>query len=103
MRICVHAAGASGGFYAVRLAAAGFTITVNSRGEHLRAPRERGLSLHTSDLVETLAGRASGDPPNLGRKDVVLVATKSAALASVKLEPLLAADTLVGFPQIGMF
>jgi 2-dehydropantoate 2-reductase len=102
MRICIYGAGASGGFCAVRLAAAGHEVSVIARGAHLHAIRERGLSLQTGDAIETSAVHASDDPRDLGLQDVVIVATKSTALPSVRLEPLLGSYTMVAFPQNGM-
>jgi 2-dehydropantoate 2-reductase len=102
MRICIYGAGASGGFCAVRLASAGHEVSVVARGAHLHAIQERGLRLQTGDAVEICAVHASEDPHDLGPQDFVLVATKSAALSSVKLDPLLDAHTLVAFPQNGM-
>jgi 2-dehydropantoate 2-reductase len=88
----------------VRLSAAGHDVSVVARGEQLRAIRKDGLSLQTGDAVQTCTPRASDDPRDLGTQDVVLVAVKSTALASVAmgLAPLLHAETLVAFPQNGM-
>ena len=45
MRICVFGAGAIGGNFATRLAAAGNEVSVVARGAHLEAIRARGLTL----------------------------------------------------------
>ena len=45
MRICVFGAGAIGGNFAARLAAAGNEVSIVARGAHLEAIRARGLTL----------------------------------------------------------
>ena len=45
MKICVIGAGAIGGLLAAKLVAAGMTVSVVARGEHLKTIRERGLVL----------------------------------------------------------
>src|SRR6266481_943569 len=45
MNITIIGAGAIGGHIAAKLAAAGERVTVVARGEHLKAIRERGLTL----------------------------------------------------------
>ena len=49
MRICVFGAGAIGGNFAARLAAAGNDVSVIVRGAHLDAIRQRGLTLLTGE------------------------------------------------------
>ena len=67
MRICVFGAGAIGGNYATRLAAAGNEVSVVARGPHLEAIRANGLTLLTGDkkIVAKVAGKhfAKGWPP----------------------------------------
>ena len=45
MHICVVGAGAIGGLLAAKLAESGQNVRVVARGEHLKAIRERGLTL----------------------------------------------------------
>ena len=45
MRIAAMAAGAVGGYFGARLAAAGSDVTFVARGAHLEAMRARGLRL----------------------------------------------------------
>jgi 2-dehydropantoate 2-reductase len=49
MRICVIGAGAIGGFVGARFAFAGHEVSLVARGAHLRAIRERGLTLIEAD------------------------------------------------------
>ena len=87
----VVGAGAVGGYYAARLAAAGHDVAVVARGAHLEAIRTRGLWVWSplGDLV--VHPRASADPADLGPADVVLYAVKTYdnATALAHLPPLL--------------
>jgi 2-dehydropantoate 2-reductase len=104
MRICVVGAGATGGHFAVKLAAAGHDVAVVARGAHLAAIRAAGLTLHEGAGVCAARVAASDDTAAFGPQDFVLVAVKATGLAAIagSLAPLIGADTLVGFPQNGM-
>ena len=47
MRVAVMGAGAVGGYFGARLAAAGTDVTFIARGEHLKAMQTRGLRVHS--------------------------------------------------------
>lgn len=104
MRICVFGAGAIGGNFAARLAAAGNEVSVVARGAHLEAIRARGLTLLTGDRKIVAPVRASDRPVELGPQDAVLVTAKASGLAALAdgLSPLLGADTPVAFVQNGI-
>src|SRR4029453_9525707 len=77
MRIAVMAAGAVGGYFGARLAAAGHDVTFIARGAHRDAIRRDGLKiesalgdLHLEDVDVT------DDPKEAGPADVVLFAVK---------------------------
>src|SRR6266542_4819660 len=77
MRIAVMAAGAVGGYFGARLAAAGHDVTFIARGAHRDAIRREGLKiesalgdLHLEDVDVT------DDPKEAGPADVVLFAVK---------------------------
>jgi 2-dehydropantoate 2-reductase len=77
MRIAVMAAGAVGGYFGARLAAAGHEVAFIARGAHLAAIREHGLKiesvrgdLHLKDV------QATADPAAVGAVDIVLFAVK---------------------------
>jgi 2-dehydropantoate 2-reductase len=77
MRIAVMAAGAVGGYFGARLAAAGHDVTFIARGAHRDAIRRDGLKiesalgeLHLKDVNVT------DDPKQVGPVDVVLFAVK---------------------------
>jgi len=104
MRICVFGAGAIGGNYATRLAAAGNDVSVVARGAHLEAIRARGLTMLVGDQRIVAPVRASDRPADLGPQDAVLVTMKSSGLAALaeSIGPLLRADTPVAFVQNGI-
>src|SRR4029453_13546330 len=77
MRIAVMAAGAVGGYFGARLAAAGHDVTFIARGAHRDAIRREGLKiesalgdLHLKDVNVT------DDPTQAGPADVVLFAAQ---------------------------
>ena len=66
MRICVFGAGAIGGNFAARLAAAGNEVSIVVRGAHLEAIRARGLTLLAGDKKIMAKVKASDRPADLG-------------------------------------
>jgi 2-dehydropantoate 2-reductase len=104
MRICVFGAGAIGGNFAARLAAAGNDVSVIARGAHLEAIRQRGLTLLTGERKIVARVRASDRPSDLGPQDAILVTMKAcgqAALADA-VGPLMGPETSVAFVQNGI-
>ena len=79
MRYIIYGAGAVGGTIAGRLQQAGREVVMICRGEHLRAVRERGLTLRTPDGDLQLPVPAVGHPRELTFRpdDVVLLTMKS--------------------------
>ena len=104
MRICVFGAGAIGGNFAARLAAAGNEVSVVARGPHLDAIRVRGLTLLAGDKKISVAVKASDRPADLGPQDAVLVTLKACSqhVLGATIGPLLQPDTAVAFVQNGI-
>ena len=104
MRICVFGAGAIGGNFAARLAAAGNEVSVVVRGAHLEAIRARGLILLAGDKKITAPVKASDRPAELGPQDAVLVTMKASSQHQLAqtVGPLLGPDTPVVFAQNGI-
>src|SRR4051812_16895373 len=77
MHIGVMGAGAIGGYFATRPAAAGPQLALVAPGPHPPAIRERGLHLH-SDLgdVQVRPAAATDDPHDVGPVDVLLFTVK---------------------------
>ncbi len=104
MKICVFGAGAIGGHGAARLARGGADVSVVTRGAHLAAMVERGITVRAPDGTFTAKVRASSDPASLGRQDAVIVTMKAPSLPSLAagIGPLLGPDTPVAFVMNGV-
>lgn len=83
MRICVYGAGAVGGHIAGRLATAGAEVSVIARGAPLDAIRHEGLRVRTATGELVSRPLVTDRPADLGPQDLVIVAVKAPALASV--------------------
>jgi 2-dehydropantoate 2-reductase len=98
MRIAVVGAGAVGGVFGARLAAAGHDVTFIARGATLAVLRARGLqldSVHGDVRLPVVA--ATDDPASVGPVDLVLVGVKATQVAAIAptLAPLLGSATAV--------
>ena len=106
MRICVIGAGAIGGLVGARLAFAGHDVSLVARGVHLRAIRERGLTLIEVDGHERVAqvACATDDITSVGYQDLVIVALKAHQMEPVlsQIKQLCHAETLVEPMQNGI-
>jgi 2-dehydropantoate 2-reductase len=105
MRVAVMAAGAVGGYFGARLAAAGHDVAFIARGAHRDAIRCDGLriesalgDLHLNDINVT------DDPQQVGPVDLVLFAVKlwDTETAGEQTRPLLGAHTRVITLQNGV-
>jgi 2-dehydropantoate 2-reductase len=100
MKICVFGAGAVGGHIAAKLAAHGHDVSVVTRGAHLEAIRNKGITLVHG--AQTIHGRVrTGNP---GVQDFVFVTLKANALGAFAdaAPPLLGRETRVVFAQNGI-
>jgi 2-dehydropantoate 2-reductase len=97
MRIAIVGAGAIGAWLGVRLANAGFDISVLARSEALAAIRRHGLRLVADGTTHTTLVKASDRAADLGVQDLVVLAVKGPALVSVVpgMFPLLDSATTV--------
>ncbi|AKJ27707.1 2-dehydropantoate 2-reductase [Caldimonas brevitalea] len=98
VKVCVYGAGAIGGFIGARLAARGAAVSAIARGANAEALRQHGWRLQTAAGLEQAPVQAvAEDAAQLGPQDLVVVAVKGHALASVArgIAPLLAAHTVV--------
>ncbi|MGR3639448.1 ketopantoate reductase family protein [Alterinioella nitratireducens] len=105
MQITVMGAGAMGGYFGARLAAAGHEVTLVARGAHLAALQEHGLRLHSPKGDLHLPGlRAVGDVGAAGQADVILFTVKNGDLeaAAASLKPTLREETMVVTCQNGV-
>ena len=105
MRVAVMAAGAVGGYFGARIAAAGHDVAFIARGAHCDAIRQNGLTiesalgdLHLNDVNVT------DDPRQVGPVDVVLFAVKlwDSETAGEQTRPLVGSNTRVITLQNGV-
>ena len=97
MRIAIFGTGGAGGYFGAHLARAGEDVVFIARGEHLRAIREQGLRVETSDGEIIAESKATDDPAEVGPVDVVLVGVKTwqVADAARAMRPMIAPHTFV--------
>ena len=97
MKVAIYGAGAIGGWIGVKLAQAGHEVGVVARGATLAALCEQGLRMIEGGSTQTVDVQAAEDPVALGVQDLVVVAVKGPAMASVAahIAPLLGAQTVV--------
>jgi 2-dehydropantoate 2-reductase len=97
VRVCIFGAGAIGGYIAVELASAGHAVCVIARGAHLRAIRERGLTLKIEGREKVARVASSDDPGAFGPQDLVVCALKAhqAYESAPAFAPLLGRETAV--------
>jgi len=105
MRIAVFGAGAVGGYFGARLAAAGEDVTFIARGAHLAAIRKTGLRIESPNGNLTLhPAQATDDPASIGVVDYVMFAVKLFDTEAVAraCKPLIGPDTTVLALQNGV-
>ncbi|MET0670914.1 MAG: 2-dehydropantoate 2-reductase, partial [Xanthobacteraceae bacterium] len=77
MRIAAMAAGAVGGYFGARMAAAGHDVHFIARGNLLHAIRRNGLKVEsTFGNLHIPNANATSDPKDVGPVDIVLFAVK---------------------------
>ena len=105
MRLAVMAAGAVGGYYGARMAAAGHDVAFLARGAHGEAIRREGLKLESAlgDL-HLKNVQVTDDSKRVGQVDVVLFAVKlwDTESAGEQTRPLVGRDTRVITLQNGV-
>ncbi|MFY2558146.1 ketopantoate reductase family protein [Corallococcus terminator] len=94
MRFAIVGSGGVGGYYGARLVRGGHEVGFLARGAHLKAMRERGLTVLSQEGDFTVPVRAEEDAARLGPVDVVVLAVKNYDVASVltQVKTLLAAS-----------
>ena len=105
MRIAVMAAGAVGGYYGARLAAAGHEVFFIARGAQLAAMRESGLTLDSAHgNLHLPHPNVTDDPATVGPVDIVLFTVKlwDTEKAAEQARPLIGPQTRVVTLQNGV-
>jgi 2-dehydropantoate 2-reductase len=98
MRIAVMAAGAVGGYFGGRLAAAGHDVSFIARGAQLEAIRKNGLKIESPlGNLHLDKARATSDPKEVGPVDLVLFAVKlwDTEIAAEATRPMVGPQTRV--------
>src|SRR6202042_1075906 len=86
MNITVIGAGAIGGHIAAKLAAAGESVKVVARGEHLKAIRERGLKLKENGEEIVARGGRGDRTAEAGGAALIVLGVKAHQLAPIAAE-----------------
>ncbi|WP_295855279.1 2-dehydropantoate 2-reductase [uncultured Xylophilus sp.] len=97
-RICIVGAGAIGGFIGARLAAVrSVPVAAIARGATLQALRDHGWRLQQDGALLQAPAIATDRAEDLGPQDLVVIAVKGPALASVaaSIAPLIGPDTVL--------
>jgi 2-dehydropantoate 2-reductase len=105
MKILVMGAGAVGGYFGARLAAAGSDVTFVARGAHLAAIRDQGLRIESPlGNVHVKPAKVTDDPTSAGIVDAALFAVKlwDTEEAAERLRPVVAPGTAVISLQNGV-
>ena len=98
MKIAIYGSGGVGGYFGARLAQAGNEVHFIARGAHLRAMKEKGLTVQSgAGNIHLPEPQVHEDPAEIGPVDVVMYAVKLGDVerAAQKLKPLLHERTLV--------
>src|SRR3569623_3578 len=97
MRIGVVGAGAIGGRLAIPLGMQGHEISALARGETLAALRKKPWRLTRDDRSYEVSVNASSDARDLGVQDMIIIAVKGPAMASVApiIGPMIGPNTIV--------
>ena len=106
MKIAMMGSGGVGGFFGGRLAHAGYDVSFIARGTHLAAMRERGILIENKQQGEIRVPkvRATDDPAQIGRVDLVIVSVKlwDTESAAKQIKPLVGPQTGVLSLQNGV-
>jgi 2-dehydropantoate 2-reductase len=104
MRIAVIGAGAVGGYFGARLAAANLDVSFIARGEHLKSMQKNGLRIRSVQGDLEIRSQFTSDPNQVGVVDLILFSVKSQDTeeAAKLLAPLMSAKTMVLSLQNGV-
>jgi len=98
MRIAVVGAGGVGAGFGAALAKAGADVTFIARGAHLAAMKKDGLKVQGDrGEIHLVPTRATDDPAEIGKVDVVLFCVKlwDVESAGARIKPIIGPDTAV--------
>jgi 2-dehydropantoate 2-reductase len=104
MKFLIAGAGAIGAYIGARMAEAGLDVTLFARGPHLRAMRERGVQVKSSEGDFIARPAIARSLEEVGPVDVVFLAVKAHGLPALapQLKPVLGPETTVVSTQNGI-
>ncbi len=105
LKVLIMGAGAVGGYFGARLAAAGTDVTFVARGSHLTAIRKEGLRVESPlGDVHVRPAKVIDDPVSVGIVDAVLFAVKlwDTDEAALRIKPIVKPGTAVISLQNGV-
>ncbi|MBI1993660.1 MAG: 2-dehydropantoate 2-reductase [Deltaproteobacteria bacterium] len=104
MRIAVVGAGAVGGYFGARLAAAGHEVGFVARGRHLEEARREGLKIKSVQGDLHIRALFTSEPREIGPVDLILFCVKSYGTeeAAGKMVPLIGKETAILSLQNGI-
>jgi 2-dehydropantoate 2-reductase len=104
MKICIFGAGAVGSMIGGELARASQDVTLITRGPHLRAMQENGLTVNMNGTEHHTRPTCTDDPGEPGIQDFVIFTVKAhqAADAAEQAAPLMGPDTTIVAAQNGV-
>src|SRR5579863_7010397 len=104
MRFLIAGAGAIGAYIGARMAQAGFDVTLFARGPHLRAMRERGVQVKSTEGDFLARPTIASSLEEVGPVDVVFLGVKAHGLPQLAphLKPVLGPNTTVVSTQNGI-
>jgi 2-dehydropantoate 2-reductase len=104
MKFLIAGAGAIGAYIGARMAQAGFDVTLFARGPHLRALRERGVQVKSSEGDFQARPATASSLEEVGPVDVVLLGVKAHSLPELAphLRSVLGPGTTVVSTQNGI-
>lgn len=104
MKICIFGAGAVGSMIGGELARAGQDVTLITRGPHLKAMQENGLTVNMNGTEHHTRPACTDDPNAPGIQDFIIFTVKAhqAADAAEQASPLMGPDTTIVAAQNGV-
>lgn len=104
MRVAVMGAGAVGGYFGGRLAAAGQEVAFIARGKHLEAMKKQGLQVKSPKGDLSIRSLFTSDPREVGPVDLILFCVKSydTEEAAKRLAPMMGDETIILSLQNGV-
>jgi len=83
MKICIFGAGATGGYLGAKLINAGFDVSLIARGLHLKAMKEKGLTIIENEKEIICKPKCSDSIEKLGKMDFIFITLKAYSIPGI--------------------